>query len=67
MISILGNEENIVHLEDAALTIVIFDLLIALTLWFSMVMLKPILIVTDLEIDMNTVTAEDFSVMIKCP
>jgi hypothetical protein len=51
----------------AALIVVIFDLLLAFTMWFAMVMLKPILKVTEEEIDKNAVTPSDFSVIIKCP
>jgi len=51
-----------VERSSAAVVVVVFDLLMAFTLWYSMVLIRPILEVTHQEVDMNTVTTEDFSV-----
>ena len=66
-ITILGNEQWTVTRTKVGMIVVIFDLLIAFTLWISMVVLKPILKITEQEIDEDTITASDYTVIIRCP
>ena len=66
-ITILGNRAWTVDRSAAAVVVVMFDLLVAFVLWISMVALKPILAVSEKEIEDNAITASDFTVTIECP
>ena len=55
---IIQNKSNV------AIVIVIFDLAISFSLWFSLLALKPFQNITDVDIDRGNLSAEDFTVQI---
>lgn len=65
-IELFGNPSLTVSTASAANAIICIDLLVAFVMWILLVILKPIMQVTEQEIDDNTIMPPDFTVILTC-
>ena len=63
-IKFFGNDYWVITKEEAALMVVILDLIMIVFFWLALIFVKPFIGLTEEEINSNTLTGPNFTLMI---